>query len=119
MILAITALSTGILILLVSLPLIYRKIPRNCLYGVRIEEAFKSDERWYAINEYGGRKLAQWSFLITATGVVGFWIPPEHTATYGIVITTVTLIAVLVPVVQILKWTDKAEEPNQSGEGTA
>lgn len=83
----------------------------NSLYGVRIEEAYKSEERWYEINAYGGRQLAKWSFLIIATGVAGFWIPPRHVAIYSLAITAVTLIAVLIPVVQILKWTDKTKEP--------
>jgi hypothetical protein len=43
---AITILLSGVLIFLLSLPMIYRKVPMNHFYGVRIAAAFESDQRW-------------------------------------------------------------------------
>jgi hypothetical protein len=40
---AITILLSGVLIFLLSLPMIYRKVPMNHFYGVRIPAAFESD----------------------------------------------------------------------------
>ncbi len=45
----------GILTAAFSLPLIFRKIPMNHAYGIRIRKAFVSSENWYSINEYGGK----------------------------------------------------------------
>jgi hypothetical protein len=36
----------------------------NGAYGIRIPAAFESEQRWYDINAYGGRKLAGWSWLV-------------------------------------------------------
>lgn len=113
MVITILALSVGLLVFLVSLPLIYRKVPMNGLYGIRIDEAFESEEKWYEINAYGGRQLAKWSLLIIATGIAGFWVPPRHVVTYSTVFAVVSLIAVLVPLVQILKWSDRSRSDKQ------
>jgi len=118
MVLAITALATGLLIFLVSLPLIYRKVPQNRCYGIRIEESFRSDSRWFEINEYGGRQFAKWSFLITGTGIAGFWVPPQHFVIYSLIVTAVTLIAVFVPLYKVLECSDRMrkEPPSNPGE---
>ena len=101
---AIITLLSGILIFVVSLPLISRKVPMNGVYGIRIPAAFESDQRWYDINAYGGRQFAAWSWLITAAGVAGFFIPPEHRDVYVLATVAVTLLAIMVPVFQIFRW---------------
>jgi hypothetical protein len=72
---AASLLVVGVVTVCVCLPLIYRKIPMNRFYGIRISQAFASEERWYAINARGGRLLASWSCLITATGLAGLLMP--------------------------------------------
>jgi len=46
-----------ITILLICIPLVFGWIPRNGLYGIRVKEAFASDNSWYAINQLGGIAL--------------------------------------------------------------
>lgn len=101
---ALAILSVGLLTFFVSLPLVYRKIPMNYLYGIRIPAAFESDERWYEINAYGGRQMATWSGLIIATGVVGFFIPRDAVPIYTPASTVVILMAVLIPIIRITRW---------------
>ncbi len=104
MIVAALTLFSGLLICLTCLPLIYRKVPMNRLYGIRMASAFQSEQRWYDINEYGGRCLARWSTLIIVTGVAGFFIPPEHFDAYAWGSTALVLLSVLIPVMQIYRW---------------
>jgi hypothetical protein len=94
----------GLLILVISIPLIYGKIPMNRFYGIRIPSAFKSDQDWYQINGYGGRKLASWSWLITGTGVAGLFLPPYYLPAYALIGAGVVLIAAIAPLMQILIW---------------
>ena len=94
----------GILILCLSLPLIYRKVPMNDYYGVRIQAAFKSEKLWYEVNAYGGRLLAKWSILIIASGVIGFFLSQRYFIAYQVVETFIILIAVLAPLVQVMLW---------------
>ena len=97
-------LTVGVVTFCVCLPLIYRKVPMNHLYGIRIPLAFVSNERWYAINEYGGRLLARWSCLSILTGTVGFILPPHTSAAYTCFAIAVVLISVLVPLIQTIRW---------------
>ena len=97
----------GLLIFVSCQPLIRRKVRMNSVYGIRIPAAFESEEQWYAVNEYGARKLAMWSWLIIAAGVTGFFIPAQHFVTYAWTTAPVTLLSVSIPVLQIIVWARK------------
>lgn len=76
-VLGLTHLCVGLLLVVISVPLILERIPMNRFYGVRIAKAFESDAHWYAINAFGGRVLA-WAGAITALlGVVVLLRPPR------------------------------------------
>jgi hypothetical protein len=97
----------GALICGTSLPLVYRKVPMNQLYGIRISESFKSPERWYEVNEYGGRKLAKWSILLMISGLAGFFVPAQHMWSYIGLNLAITFISLIVPVAQTFIWARK------------
>lgn len=72
-------LAVGFLLIGGSLPLIRRSIRVNQYYGVRTDEAFKSEENWYAINHYGGKQFLgvgiftmAWSILNIIFVAIGF-----------------------------------------------
>lgn len=44
----------GVLLAVLSLPLILGKVPMNRGYGIRIRKAYVSDSNWLAINRFGG-----------------------------------------------------------------
>ncbi len=56
-------IGTAALMVALSIPLVFRKIPMNRFYGVRIPKSFSSESNWYEINAYGGRQLIFWSML--------------------------------------------------------
>ena len=99
-------LSTGLLLSLLSLPLIFRRVPPNLLYGVRTRAAFASDADWYRINAIGGRYLLRSGGVICLLGVVGFFLPSTALAPYGITAAVVTVVALLIPAFRL--WTLKA-----------
>ncbi|MCL4501421.1 MAG: SdpI family protein, partial [Deltaproteobacteria bacterium] len=74
---ALSHLIAGILIVVVSLPLIRRKIGRNRFYGIRVPAAFESEERWREINAYGGRLFLRWGIVVTLIGLAGLALPPH------------------------------------------
>jgi len=55
------------LIGLLSLPLLFRLIPRNRFYGVRTAKTLSEDRIWYATNRLGG-----WWFLVSSGTYVLF-----------------------------------------------
>jgi hypothetical protein len=68
-------IGSALLIILLSIPLINRKVKMNYLYGVRIKKSFETDENWYMINAYGGKQLAIWSIPMIIAGFGCFLIP--------------------------------------------
>lgn len=68
-------IACGIVFILVGIPLAAGKVPMNDLYGFRLSQALVSDERWYAVNRYGGRQLVKWSVPLLGIGVLYFVFP--------------------------------------------
>lgn len=94
---------TGLIFILLSIPLIAKKVPMNRLYGFRIRKAFASEENWYKINHYGGKQLLYWSSLLVAVGVICFMYPAqEHQAEVEQVIRTVGPVIVC-PAISVIK----------------
>lgn len=67
-----------------SIPLVAGRVKRNPWYGVRIPEAFESEERWRQINAYGGRLLLAWSMAIASTALIGMFLPRSEWVAYNL-----------------------------------
>ncbi len=63
----------GLLGALLSFLLIRRKVEPNRWLGIRIKQAFASEENWYRINAYGGRWMMYASLLLMLTGALSFF----------------------------------------------
>ncbi len=98
-------LLTGLLLVLVAMPLIRRKVAMNRWYGVRIRKAFASEANWYAINEVGGRWLAgAGGVLALAGGSVLLWPPTTVTGILFASLAPVPLVLfTLVPVLRFAR----------------
>ncbi len=72
----------GLLVGILSIPLLLGWVPRNRFYGIRVPAAFASDENWYAINAFGARRLLLFAAAVSLLGVLcrslpdpPFWLP--------------------------------------------
>lgn len=90
-----------------NIPLILRKVPRNETWGMRFAVSMKSDEAWYAINEYGGKLLAGGSLLILLAGVLGLISPPASLAQYLWISTGTSVLGIFGPVIWLYMWARK------------
>ena len=110
-VLGISNLSLGLLLIVLSIPLIQRKVKMNHFYGVRIAKAFESEENWYQINAYGGRRLVAWSVVLAVIGVITFFLPlgsAEHpNETLVLTVSLAPLIVIVPCVAQILRYSKK------------
>ena len=104
---AISTLVCGLLMFFLSLPLIFRKVPMNKLYGIRLKASFESEQRWYDINAYGGKQMALWSWPIIAIGIAGFFVPSSCFNAYAWTAAAVTLVAILIPTGLTWRWIRK------------
>ena len=95
-ILALTLFGTGLVLILTSIPLILQKIPMNGWYGIRIAVAFESDEKWYAINAYGGKRMVGLGLVICLTSIP-FWPPNPMPPAWYLPLTAAIPVVYLVP----------------------
>ena len=98
-IVGISNLGLAVLIIVLAIPLIQRKVKMNRIYGVRIKKAFESEENWYKINAYGGRRLVAAGIALAVLGVATFFLPlgsMEHPNN------TMLMVASLAPVIVII-----------------
>ncbi len=91
-----TDLGVGLLWILLALPLIARRIPRNALYGFRTPKTLSSDDVWYPANAYMGRGLYHCGRLLIAMGLLLFVAQPW--LSFGTV-SALSMAALLVPLV--------------------
>ncbi|MGE5379754.1 MAG: SdpI family protein [Methylocystaceae bacterium] len=80
LIIGITDLIICTIFILIAVKLIKHRAPRNGLIGFRIRKAYESDENWYSINEYGGRRLLIWSIPVGIIGIIALAVPISQTA---------------------------------------
>lgn len=92
---------SGLLILLLSIPMILRRVPPNSLYGVRTKASFSSDSDWYRINAIGGRYLAVSGTAIFLVGGIGFFIPSSAQNSYLIAAGVVSWLAIVAPCIRV------------------
>jgi hypothetical protein len=106
---AISNIGCGLLCILISIPLVLRKIPMNHWYGFRIPKAFRSDENWYLINAYGGKMLIRWSVVLIAVGIGVLFVPLgtlDGPAALAILVSPLMLFG-LIPIIQTLLYARK------------
>ena len=94
-----TILAVSILFIAISIPLVKRKVKMNGWYGVRIPKAFESEENWYKINAYGGKRLMIWASALALIGIAAFFIPLGEGNTTGSALTILLAFSPLVTVV--------------------
>jgi uncharacterized membrane protein len=61
---------TGIVYILVSMPLLFNRIGPNCFYGVRIPKAYESTEMWYKVNRLGAKVFLGYGVTMLAIGAI-------------------------------------------------
>ncbi|MEM9555607.1 MAG: SdpI family protein [Acidobacteriota bacterium] len=101
--LAVSNLFTACIVAALSWPLARRRIAMNRWYGVRFAKSYASDEAWYAINEYGGRRLLLWSVPVAGLGLCALVLPAD--AAWGLVLGAASApLLYLIPCVEIWVW---------------
>jgi len=90
-------LLTGLLSAALAIPLVRGCIGGNGLYGVRFPESFASDEAWYAINRYGGKRMLVWSLPLIATGLCCFLLPLEKNPSLTLALGFAPLVFICIP----------------------
>jgi uncharacterized membrane protein len=95
---------SGLLLIGLVLPLIYRTIPPNHPYGFRVKRTLENSEVWFAANAFAGQRLV-WVGLATVVAAIVFYVLPINKVdTYAVAIASVVLFGLTVAVVQSFRY---------------
>jgi hypothetical protein len=67
--LALINLVVALLVGSLCIPLLLGKIRMNHWYGMRVSEAYRSNENWYRINFWGARCFIAWSIVLVLLSI--------------------------------------------------
>jgi uncharacterized membrane protein len=94
----------GLLLILLSIPLILRRIPPNAVYGFRIQWTRRNPELWYSVNAHAGKWLA-FAGSCSLLGSIGLsLIPGISLAVYAFACLAILAAAVVLAVVQSIRF---------------
>jgi uncharacterized membrane protein len=65
----------GILLILISLPLLLKKVPPNPVYGFRLSPAYEDPRIWYATNTHSAKRLMLAGASTAVAAVVLYFVP--------------------------------------------
>lgn len=96
---SLTYITSSLIFIAFSFPLLLEKIKMNTYYGIRISKSFESDEAWYKINRYGALQIIVWSVPLFLTGIVFLFLPP-FTETTEVILVFLPCMWLVPPVVR-------------------
>lgn len=94
----------GLLIGASAIALVRGRIRPNRFYGVKFRECYQSDEAWFAINRFGGKRLLLWSVPLVLLGLATLSLPLRSHPALTFVLASLPIIFVLTPVVQTARF---------------
>jgi uncharacterized membrane protein len=97
LILILLLMTSGLVWIIVGIPLVKGTVPRNKIYGFRTPKTLSSDEIWYPANRFAGKELVQAGrrvffgslLLLASHALVGLTI--DQVALFGTALTVVML----------------------------
>jgi mannose/fructose/N-acetylgalactosamine-specific phosphotransferase system component IIC len=81
----------SLLMIVLSLPLIARKVPPNPIYGFRTRRTLSDPDFWYEMNAYGGKLLLALGICLTIASFVLARVPGLSTDGYAYGFTAVLI----------------------------
>ena len=97
-------ITSGILLTVISLPLIVRKIKPNPFYGFRIQQTLDDPEIWYATNQYFAKRLLVVGLVQTLASVGFYTIPNISVDAYALLCLGVFVVTFAIAMAQSWRY---------------
>ncbi len=95
---------SGLLLILVSLPLLGGKIPPNAVYGFRVRATLENPAIWYPANKFAAKRLLWTGIVVAGAALVLYAIPELSLNAYALGFLGVLMIALAVTLVQSFRY---------------
>lgn len=96
-------ISVGLLLCGLSLPLIWRKVPPNNLYGFRVRQTLENEDVWYVANEFSAKRLL-WLGIATVVAAVTLFFLTTRIDLYALSLASILLIGLAVCLIQSFRY---------------
>lgn len=97
-------LGSGLLLSLLSIPLLAKKIKPNPFYGFRVQGTLENPALWYPVNAYFAKRQMVIG-LVTMAAALGFYFWPGISVdAYALACLAVFVLAIGIAMVQSLKY---------------
>jgi uncharacterized membrane protein len=97
-------IGSGSLLVILSLPLLWEKIPPNPIYGFRVPATLEDEKLWYAVNKYAARRLMAAGLSIVIAAFLLRYIPGLSLDAYALACLAVFLLALGFGLFQSLRY---------------
>jgi uncharacterized membrane protein len=95
---------SGLILCIISIPMILKKIKPNGLYGFRVKKTLENPDIWYAANCYSGKWLLVTGLVIVA-GAIGLSFVSSLTIdTYALSVLAIFAIAFAVSIIMSVRY---------------
>ena len=94
---------SGLLLVVLSIPMMRGKVPPNAWYGVRLPATMKDEQLWHDANVFAGKCLLVAGVVWIASALVFSQIPGISVDGYSLIMLLV-LILTLVPAIGLIVW---------------
>ena len=101
--LLVTYIASGLLMSGLALPLMWRKIPPNHLYGFRVRQTLENEAVWYSVNEFSAKRLL-WVGLVTVAAAIVLFFVTTRVDLYAAAISAVMLGGLAVCLIQSFRF---------------
>jgi hypothetical protein len=96
--------ATGLLLILVSLPLLWGKVPPNPLYGFRVRATLENPTIWYPANKFAAKRLIWTGVVVVAAAFILYAIPGLSLDGYALACLGVLIVALATALLQCFRY---------------
>ena len=96
--------TSGVLLMALSLPLLWEKIPPNGLYGFRVRATLENPQIWYAANKFAAKRLLMAGAVFVAAALILYFIPGVRVDTYSLGCLFLFAVPFVIGLVQSLRY---------------
>lgn len=94
----------GIVLILLSIPLLLEKIGPNPFYGFRVAATLEAPKIWYAVNKFAAKRLIAAGAAIVLAAAILYAVPGITVDTYALACLGVFMIAFVPGIVQCVRY---------------
>ena len=95
---------SGLLLILVSLPLLWGKIPPNPIYGFRVRATLEDSAIWYPANKFAAKRLVWTGAVVVGSALSLYSIPGLSLDWYALGCLAAFVIAMTFALIQSFRY---------------